>query len=359
MTTRTALVGFGWSGEKIWLPRLLANPGYDVVAAVDPDPARRAAFTAATGLPAFADPGELDADTTGLAVVAVPNHLHAPVAASLLRRGITTFVEKPVCLTVREADLLADAERHGGAPLLAGSPFRCRADVTALTKLVPELGRIREVELSWIRARGVPHARGWFTSRERAGGGVLLDLGWHLLDVLEDITGSVRFDQLAASASDDHVREAWWSAAWREDEPDPDGVADVEDTVRAFMVTGDGCSVGLLASWASHEAAHDVTTIRVAGSAGTATLRCTFGFSPHREPRSSITHVRMGTTTDVEVDTEPIGAEYDRQLADLLSELAVPRERAIDRSRRIITTIDEIYTAAASRMTAGATGGAR
>lgn len=363
MTTRTLLVGFGWSGEKIWLPRLLAHPGYDVVGAVETDPARRAEFTAVTGLPAVGDHREVIGDVD-LAVVAVPNHLHAPVAASLLRGGIPTFVEKPVCLSPAEADLLADAERASGVPLLAGSPFRYRSDVLALAKLVPELGRLRAAEVSWVRARGVPRAHGWFTHRERAGGGVLLDLGWHLLDVLEDVAVPVGFPQLAASTSDDHVREARWSASWREDEPEPGGVADVEDTVRALLVTEDGCAVGLLASWASHEASHDVTTISVAGSAGTATLRCTFGFSPNREPKSVITLVRTGTAKDVEVVTEPVGAEYDRQLTHLVSQLATPsaHERAIDRSRRIITTIDEIYEAAAtSRTTAGtaAAGGAR
>ncbi|WP_225829853.1 Gfo/Idh/MocA family protein [Streptomyces sp. NK08204] len=348
MTTRTVLVGLGWSGREIWLPRLLGRDDYDVVAGVDPDPACRAAFTAATGRPAFADPGALDTGQADLAVVAVPNHAHAPVARTLLLRGLATFVEKPVCLTTDEAGLLADAEQMGGVPLLAGSAFRYRSDVTELARLVPALGRVRNVGLSWIRARGVPQAKGWFTHRALAGGGVLFDLGWHLLDVLDALVGPVTFEQIAAVTTDDHVNEADRAAAWRHDRPAPEGTADVEDTVRAFMVAGGGLSVGLRASWATHTATHDVTTVRVEGTAGTATLRCTFGFSPHREPRSRITHVRAGRVSDIQVPAEPVGAEYDRQLSALRTLLAAPssRGRAIAGAHRIVAAVEAIYAAA-------------
>ncbi|MGW0875518.1 Gfo/Idh/MocA family protein [Streptomyces sp. NPDC002740] len=349
MTVRTFLVGLGWSGREIWLPRLLAHDGYDVVAAADPDPARRAAFTAATGRPAFADAGAFDTGQADLGVVAVPNHAHAPVAHDLLLRGLATFVEKPVCLSVAEAELLADAERRGGAPLLAGSAFRHRADVAELARLVPALGRVRNVDLSWIRARGVPRAKGWFTDRSQAGGGVLFDLGWHLLDVLDAVVGPLTFDQVAAVTTDDHVNDAGWTAAWRHDAPAPNGTADVEDTVRAFLVAEGGLSVGLRASWASHGATYDVTTIRVEGTAGTATLRCTFGFSPHRVPRPGITQVRAGERSDIPVPAQPVGAEYDRQLSTL-STLPSYRGRAIEGAHRIVMAIEAIYAAAATSL---------
>ena len=352
MTVRTFLVGLGWSGQEIWLPRLLAHDGYDVVAAADPDPARRAAFTAATGRPAFADTRAFDTGQADLAVVAVPNHAHAPVARDLLLRGLATFVEKPVCLSAGEAELLADAERRGGATLLAGSAFRHRADVTELARLVPALGRIRNVDLSWIRARGVPQAKGWFTNRSQAGGGVLFDLGWHLLDVLDAVVGPLTFHQIAAVTTDDHVNEAGWTAAWRRESPVTGVTADVEDTVRAFLVAEGGLSLGLRASWASHSATRDVTTIRVEGTAGTATLCCTFGFSPHRVPRSGITHVRAGEVSEILVPAEPVGAEYDRQLSMLgtLSSAPSSRGRAIEGAHRIVTVIEAIYAAAAKSL---------
>jgi oxidoreductase len=350
MKIRTVLVGFGWSGREIWLPRLTASGDYEVVAAVDPDPAKREAFTSATGRPAVRDVDALRAEDADLALVASPNHLHAAIARRLLDRGLATFVEKPVCLSSAEADALAAAERAGGGPLLAGSACRYRADVRKLAEVAGGLGHLRHIDLVWERARGVPRSQGWFTSRAEAGGGVLFDLGWHLLDVLAAIAGPVAFDQVAATTSHDHVNDPRWTAAWRHDQPAPELDADVEDTVRGFLVTGTGLSVGLRASWATHSASHDVTEIRIDGSGGAATLRSTFGFSPNREPRSLLRVLRRGRTSEVAVPAEPIGAEYSRQLDDVRDRLADPSARgaAIAGARRIVGTIEALYAASAT-----------
>ncbi|MWA03155.1 gfo/Idh/MocA family oxidoreductase, partial [Actinomadura sp. LD22] len=114
---RVALVGLGWAGRQIWLPRLHEHERYTVTAVVDPDPAARAA----AGAPAaHATVDELDPATVDLAVVAVPNHLHAPVAARLLSNGLPVFLEKPGCRGGAEADRRAGAGRAGGAVVQAG-----------------------------------------------------------------------------------------------------------------------------------------------------------------------------------------------------------------------------------------------
>ncbi|MGA4562278.1 Gfo/Idh/MocA family oxidoreductase, partial [Uniformispora flossi] len=83
---RVALVGLGWAGRTLWRPRLDAHPAYRVTALVEPDPGVRAA--AGGDVPVLADADDVDPASVDLAVVAVPNHLHAPVAARILRRGI-------------------------------------------------------------------------------------------------------------------------------------------------------------------------------------------------------------------------------------------------------------------------------
>jgi len=275
----------------------------------------------------------------------VPNYLHTEVAGALLATGISVFLEKPVCLTSAEVDVLAAAERSGGM-LLAGSAARYRGDVGALRDVIPELGDIRHVAMGWIRARGVPRAGGWFTQREKAGGGALYDLGWHLLDTLAFLLGPAAFTQVIGVTSDDFVNAGAWRAAWRQDQLGADA-ADVEDTARGFLVRDDGVSVSLRASWASHEA-RDVSLIQVEGSAGTAELRCTFGFSPNREPEPVLTLTREGTTTRLPVPAEPIGVEYGRQVAGLAGLLADPgnRGRAIAEARPIVRVIENFYASA-------------
>jgi oxidoreductase len=354
MTIKTAVVGLGWAGRSIWLPQLDEHPDFTVVAAVDPQPDRRAEFAEQNaGILVSADTHALDRSTVDLAIVAVPNHAHADIGAELLSRGIPVFLEKPVCLSLDEADGLAAAERDGGALLLSGSAARHRADVRALAGLVTELGEIRHVDLSWVRARGVPDTSGWFTRRELSGGGVLVDLGWHLLDVLTDLLGPVAVEQAAATTAGDFLDDGAWSAAWRDGCPPARAAGDVEDTVRAFLVTTTGVSVGLHASWASHEAV-DTTAIRVEGTTGTAALRCTFGFSPNREKNSTILVTRVGLSDAVPVDHELTGSEYRRQLDRIRDDVlrASDRGKAVDDARRIVTVIDRIYACARGSGTA-------
>lgn len=347
---RTSVVGLGWAAKSIWLPRLRRHPSFNVSFLVDPNQSARADVPQdRTETRLLSDVAELSADEVDLAIVAVPNHLHSAVACRILRMGIPVFLEKPVCLNSAEAEQLAAAEREGGATLLAGSAARYRADVLALREVIDrDLGQLRHVELSWVRARGVPNAGGWFTQRQFAGGGALVDLGWHLLDTVGPILGPVGFDQAVGTVSDDFVNDQSSEAAWRDDAPrDPDAEGDVEDTARGFLVTENGVSVAIRASWASHEP-YDATRIRVDGSAGSATLDCTFGFSPNRRKGSRLEVVRDGARTEVPLPEEEIGAEYVRQLDELPGLLAdaAARGRTVEEVRRTIAVIERIYRSA-------------
>ncbi|MFB7515234.1 Gfo/Idh/MocA family protein [Streptomyces sp. NPDC056144] len=347
---RTSVVGLGWAAKSIWLPRLRQHPSFAVSSVVDPNTAAHAEIAQdRAGTRLLTDVAELDRSNTDLAVVAVPNHLHSTVASRILRMGIPVFLEKPVCLNSAEAEQLAAAEQAGGATLLAGSAARYRTDVRMLRQVITEdLGELRHIELSWVRARGVPDAGGWFTQRQFAGGGALVDLGWHLLDTVGPIIGPVGFDQAVGTVSDDFVNDRTSAAAWREDAPKHDASdGDVEDTARGFLITEDGVSVAIRASWASHEP-YDVTRIRVDGSHGSATLTCTFGFSPNRRKGSRLVRVRDGVEIDVPLPEEEIGAEYLQQLDELPLLLADPASqgRTVDEVRRTIAVIERIYRSA-------------
>ncbi|MEW2623456.1 HAD-IA family hydrolase [Streptomyces sp. NPDC048106] len=353
-TPRVAVIGAGWAARSIWLPRLVAHEEFAVAAVVDPDPAARAAVSA-DGFPVFASVAELPPGSVDLAVVAVPNHLHAAVAEDLLRAGVPVFVEKPVCLTPAEADRLAAAEAAGGAVLLAGSAARFRADVRALLELAGTVGGIRHVSASWIRARGIPDGAGWFTRRRLSGGGALVDLGWHLLDVVAPLLPPEPFGQVAGSVSDDFINDPGLRAGWRR-EAAAGGAGDVEDTARGFLVTREGVSVALTASWASHQPS-DITRVVVEGSTGTLELTCTFGFSPDRLGQPVLTVTRRGEVTTVPVAQERIGAEYDRLLDDLAARWADPacRGAAIADARRTVDAVERLYASAAVPAPAPAT----
>ncbi len=344
----TAVVGLGWAAKSIWLPRLRAHPGFVITAVVDSRPAEGDELDG-LDVPRYEDAASLDPAEVDLAIVAVPNRLHAEVGARLLERGISVFLEKPVCLSSDEAERLAAAERAGGARLLAGSAARYRSDVRALAELIGSLGHIRHVDLAWVRARGVPDVGGWFTRRQHSGGGALVDLGWHLLDLVPTLLGPTTFAQVVGTISDDHVNDPSSGTAWRDNARDAAAAesADVEDTARGFLVTAGGVSVSIRASWRSHEQL-DTTTITIDGSAGTARLACTFGFSPNRAGGPMLTVTRDGEPTSVPVPEETIGGEYDTQLDELVGELTDPaaRGRAVRDARATIGVIERLYESA-------------
>jgi oxidoreductase len=346
VSARVAVVGLGWAARTIWLPRFDRAPDWTVTALVDSDPQARA--SAAEDRPCarvFADPDELAPGEADLVVVAVPNYAHSSVACGLLRRGLPVFLEKPVCLSTTDVDELAEAERRGGAMLIAGSAARYRGDIQALLRLVPSLGHLRHVHVAWERACGVP-GTGWFTRQDLAGGGALVDLGWHLLDTALPLLGPVNVDEVVGVVSDDFVNRAVSQAAWKRSGDAP-GAGDVEDTVRAFLVTADGTSVSLHAAWASHSV-HDTTVVEVHGSDGTATVRCTFGFSPNRVAASTLTVARDSDVVRLPLPDEPIGVEYDRQIASLPVLLADPNERgrAVEEARRTVEMVERVYASA-------------
>jgi oxidoreductase len=350
MTVRVVVVGLGWAGREIWLSRLAEHAAYEVAAVVDASPDARAAMAAARpDIPILADAGQVTRQLADLAVVAVPNHLHTPVASALLRRGVPVFLEKPVCLTSAEADLLAAAESESGAVLLAGSAARYRADVAALHAAVArEAGEVRHIDVSWVRAKGVPDAGGWFTRGDLSGGGALVDLGWHLLDTIGPLLGPGDYEHVLGTVSGDFVNGSAHGASWRRGPAELSASAgDVEDTARGFLVTTAGVSVAVRASWASHEAL-DTTVVRVDGSAATVSLTCTFGFSPNRWEQPRLLLTRAGTTTPIAFAAEPVGAEYDHQLDALPALLtdAASRGRAVREARRTIGVIERLYQSA-------------
>lgn len=358
---RVALVGLGWAGRSIFWPRLDKHPLYEVTAVVEPDRSIRDRFAGDGSPRVLVHDADLDPATTDLAVVAVPNHLHAPVATRLLHRGIPVFLEKPVCLSVAEADQLAEAERAAWrrpARLQRGQvPQRRAGAARPRRRARPDPAHRRGLGARRLAYR-TPVAGS--PMRRLSGGGALVDLGWHLLDTVGSLLGPVDFEQVVGTVSDDFVNSGSRRASWRRDgeegteasgtAPAPGDVGDVEDTARGFLVTDGGVSVALRASWASHEA-RDITRITVEGRAGTATLTCTFGFSPNRQG-SVLTRTGDGVTVEVPLASEPIGAEYARQLDDLRDRLTDPRSRGagVAQARQTIGVIEQLY---ASARTAG------
>ncbi|MGK8524375.1 Gfo/Idh/MocA family protein [Nocardia asteroides] len=192
-----AILGYGSAGAVFHAPLIAAQPRMRVAAVVTSSEERaeraRAAHPGVRVVPRAADlfaaPGAID-----LAVIATPNHTHAPLARQALEAGLPVVVDKPFTVSVDDAeDLLARAERSG----LALSVFQNRrwdGDFRTVRRLIEtgKLGRVRRFESRFERWRPVPKG-GWReVGTDEQGAGILLDLGSHLVDQAVTLFGPVR-----------------------------------------------------------------------------------------------------------------------------------------------------------------------
>jgi predicted dehydrogenase len=168
--------------------------GIEVCAVVDEDSERRRRFVQRfAGAAAYQSISELPKRTEA-ALLAVPNALHAPLAVDLLRRGIHVLCEKPMATTVADCDRMLQAAVDGGAHLRIGHHKRFVASVAKAKELLEQgrLGRVRTVSASMGLPWSWPSTSGFYSDHARAGGGVLLDSGIHLVDLVLWLMGPVR-----------------------------------------------------------------------------------------------------------------------------------------------------------------------
>lgn len=126
-------------------------------------------------------------------VLAVPHHLHAPMAVELLDAGVHVLVEKPMALSVAECDRMVDSASRSGSVLAVGLMRRFFDANRLVATAVHEgaLGPVRGFEISEGGLYRWPMRSGFALDRAQAGGGVLASLGIHALDLVSWWFGSV------------------------------------------------------------------------------------------------------------------------------------------------------------------------
>ncbi len=216
---RLAVVGCGAIASLHHLPAIALCDPVEAVVLVDVDAGRARKLAERFGVPEVATdvsglPGRVDA-----AIVALPNHLHAPVAIDLLRRGVHVLVEKPMAMNVRECDEMIAAAGDARAVLAVGHEFRFFDSSRLVRNLLRDglLGEIRHFEMRQGVIPRWPFATDFFLKKETAGGGVLADYGAHVLDLL-----------------------LWWLGDWAEVEYWDDAMGGIESDCRMRLTMRSG-----------------------------------------------------------------------------------------------------------------------
>lgn len=184
---RVGLIGYGLAGQAFHAPLIVATPGMRLAAIVTANPERvRQVRTDHPGA-AIVDSAEQLWERAGeldLVVVASPNRTHVPLARAALRAGLPVVVDKPFAPTAEEGRALVEEARRLGLLLTVFQNRRWDGDFLTLRRLMAEgaLGDVHRYESRFERWRPVPK-EGWREQGDPAeAGGILYDLGSHLID---------------------------------------------------------------------------------------------------------------------------------------------------------------------------------
>jgi predicted dehydrogenase len=180
--------------------------------------------------------------------VCTPNSSHAEISIAALESGKHVMCEKPMAKTAAEAKAMLDASKASGKLLTIGYQNRFREDSLYMKKLCEagELGDIYFAKAFATRRRGVP-VWGVFMDKEKQGGGPLIDLATHALDLTlwmmdnyepETVLGST-FDKIAKIGSSANIMGPWDPADF-----------EVEDSAFGLVRFKNGATVVVESSWA-------------------------------------------------------------------------------------------------------------
>lgn len=257
---RLGFLGIGWIGRHR-MEAIAADGAAEVVAVCDPS--GEALEDACTRWPAVAGMPALEAlfdqGLDGL-VIATPSALHALQAESALARGLAVFCQKPLGRTAAETARVVRAARAADRLLGVDLSYRETAAMRQVRSVVASgaIGEIYAVDLVFHNAYGPDKA--WFRDPQRAGGGCVIDLGIHLVD-------------LALWTLDFPRVESVSSALWAQGRRLGPGPSVVEDHATAQIGLAGGTVARLACSWNLHAGRDAVIEASFHGTRGGVALR--------------------------------------------------------------------------------------
>ena len=253
---RVAVIGLGMGRHHA--KNYLGHPGAELVALCDANPELLAAQGDELGVARrYTDAAQMLAKEKLDAVsVATPNKCHAPLAIAALERGLHVLCEKPMAMNAAEGAAMVAAAARARRNLMINFSYRFSEMSYALRQQVDAgvLGEVYFGRTVWHRRRGIPGFGKAFTNKDLAGGGPLIDLGVHRLDLALWLMGYPEPIAVSGAAYDPLARAAADAAG---------AVYTVEDLACGLVKFANGASLIVEASWALNiaEREHMVTTL--------------------------------------------------------------------------------------------------
>jgi predicted dehydrogenase len=259
---RIGVIGVGAAGRH-HIMNYQVHPDADVVAIADPDAARLQEIGDKFGVSRRYPSGERMLQEGDLDVVSIvtPNKLHKPLTIAALEAGCHVLCEKPMAMSADEARQMLAVSRRVGKRLMVNFSYRFTEQSMALKRQIDAgaLGEVYFARTVWHRRRGLPGLGGWFGQKALSGGGPLIDLGVHRLDLALWLMGYPMPVWVLGS-----TYNAIGSGLARER-----GVEfDVEDLAVGLVRFENGATLEIEASWAANIREAELMETRLFGTQG-------------------------------------------------------------------------------------------
>ncbi|NQX65125.1 Gfo/Idh/MocA family oxidoreductase [Paenibacillus alba] len=333
---RIGIIGCGGIANGKHLPSLKKLTNVELVAFCDIVPERAAEASekyGAKGAKVYEDYTELLKDATiDIVHVLTPNDAHAEIAIAALEAGKHVMCEKPMAKTAADAKRMVETAKRTGKKLTIGYNNRFRPDSQHLKRVCEEgeLGEIYFAKAHAIRRRAVP-TWGVFLDEEKQGGGPLIDIGTHALDLTLWMMDNYKPKVVLGTSYHKLSQKENAANAWGPWDPSK---FTVEDSAFGMVVMENGATIILESSWALNTLEVDEAKCSLSGTEGGADMKGGLRINGEK-------HSRLYTT---EVDLKAGGvAFYDGAVesdADLEMRTWI---KAIENDTQPVVTPEQAY----------------
>jgi predicted dehydrogenase len=337
-TPYIGIVGCGNIGHRH--AQLLREQDIPIAGGADIAAEARDRFADEFGVPTFEDHGALYAEADAV-IVTTPNRYHEEPVVEALEAGLDVLVEKPLANDVESAERIAAAAREADGFCMVGFHTRFESDVEVVTdyREAGRFGDVDHVEASYIRRRGVPGRGSWFTRKDVSGGGALIDIGVHALDLslyllgypdVEEVTGVTRSQ---FGGREDYTYLSMWG-----DDQGAEGF-DVDDSASVFVRCADGKTISLEVAWATNRPPAQEYVLR--GSGAGATIDKSAGeLTVHETGTEGGGHM---SDSAIETDGRDAHAAEQAYFVEHVAEGTTPTRNTVEQGLTVQRVLDAIY----------------
>lgn len=275
---KIGLVGCGWIVKNAHMPVLKKFSEVEIAAVYDINETKAKIMAETYDIKNIYDVYDkfLESDIDAI-IICTPNYTHKDLSIKAMRHGKSVLCEKPIALSYNDVKKIKECANEEKCIFVPGFVNRFRYDINCLKKILENSHeQVLRVEAKWKRQNGIPRMGSWFTSKKYSGGGVLIDIGPHILDVCCYIINDFRI--LNVKDPFFYYEKTDKSATWIEEQKEDYMEMDVETGVKGGFFTANGYEVDFELDW-NNSTNRDFTQFAIYTENRIIELNTLFGFS--------------------------------------------------------------------------------